>query len=155
MISGRCLPITEILLGLSMNNDGVQGGKRSGKRFTSRCHVHDICQALMASMAFPQPGEIYNIADDDSSSRETVIDYACSQFELLRPEKEGSQEPRKARCKFCTIGWKKSVDALSNVYHVVLYYLNIRHHRDARPCCNKESSILVSHLWGACNTLLA
>lgn len=53
----------------------VGNGKRDGKMYTSRCHVHDICKVLMASMSDPMHGEIYNIADDDPSNRETVIQY--------------------------------------------------------------------------------
>lgn len=49
--------------------------KRSGKRFTSRCHIHDICQTLIASMASPSSGEIYNVADDDPTSREEVLSF--------------------------------------------------------------------------------
>ena len=30
--------------------------RRAMQRFTSRCHVYDICQALMASMERPRPG---------------------------------------------------------------------------------------------------
>ena len=58
----------------------VQGGKRSGKLYTSRCHVHDICQVLMASMAAPEPGSVYNVADDDPASRETVLEYVRARF---------------------------------------------------------------------------
>ena len=43
--------------------------RRSRRRFTARCHVHDICQVLLASMRAPQPGAIYNVVDDDAASR--------------------------------------------------------------------------------------
>ena len=36
----------------------------------------------MASMALPQPGEVYNVADDDPSSRETVMDYVHTHFQI-------------------------------------------------------------------------
>ena len=62
----------------------MQGGKRSGKLYTSRCHAYDICQVLMASMALPQPGEVYNVADDDPTNRETVLDYVRSHFQLAQ-----------------------------------------------------------------------
>lgn len=75
----------------------LQGGKRSGKRYTSRCHVHDICQILIASMVSPKPGEIYNVADDDPSSRETVMDYACNHFKLVKPRQEDQQQRKVTR----------------------------------------------------------
>jgi hypothetical protein len=37
-------------------------------------------QVLMASMAVPQAGEIYNVADDDPSSREVVLKYVRTHF---------------------------------------------------------------------------
>ncbi|KAK9914890.1 hypothetical protein WJX75_001963 [Coccomyxa subellipsoidea] len=50
--------------------------RRAMQRFTSRCHVYDICQALMASMERPRPGAVYNVVDDDPASRAVVIAYA-------------------------------------------------------------------------------
>lgn len=44
----------------------------------NRVHVDDIVQALIASMAQPVPGDIYNLADDDPSQSHEVIAYACT-----------------------------------------------------------------------------
>ncbi|XAR64148.1 hypothetical protein NMG60_11024388 [Bertholletia excelsa] len=51
---------------------------RASRHFTSRIHVADICQALMASIDKPSscPGKIYNIVDDDPSPRLEVFSYA-------------------------------------------------------------------------------
>ena len=43
----------------------------------SRIHVEDIAQALLASMAQPRPGAIYNICDDDPAPPEDVLTYAA------------------------------------------------------------------------------
>ena len=42
--------------------------------------MFDICQVLMASMHAPQPGAIYNVADDDPASREEVLDFVRQQI---------------------------------------------------------------------------
>ncbi|WP_127113507.1 SDR family oxidoreductase [Shimia sediminis] len=49
----------------------------------SRTHIEDIAQVLMASMANPNPGRIYNVCDDDPAPPQDVIEYAA---ELLNME---------------------------------------------------------------------
>lgn len=49
----------------------------------SRIHVADIANVLKASMAKPNPGSIYNVADDNPAQPSDVIAYAC---ELLGVE---------------------------------------------------------------------
>jgi hypothetical protein len=44
----------------------------------SRIHVADLVAALRASMARPDPGAIYNLADDEPAPPEAVIAYACA-----------------------------------------------------------------------------
>jgi hypothetical protein len=39
----------------------------------SRIHVADIVQTLWCSMGSPQPGAIYNVADDEPSEPSTLI----------------------------------------------------------------------------------
>lgn len=52
----------------------------------SRIHVEDIVGVLLASMAKPAPGTIYNVCDDEAAPSHEVIAYAC---ELLgRPVPE-------------------------------------------------------------------
>ncbi|CAL0323829.1 unnamed protein product [Lupinus luteus] len=49
---------------------------RNYGKYTSRVHVEDICQALIATIYAPSPREVYNIVDDDPSPREEVFAYA-------------------------------------------------------------------------------
>lgn len=49
---------------------------KAGQVF-SRIHVEDIAQALLASMAQPDPGAIYNICDDDPAPPQDVLTYAA------------------------------------------------------------------------------
>ncbi|KAK9061827.1 hypothetical protein SSX86_019010 [Deinandra increscens subsp. villosa] len=49
---------------------------RSFKKFTSRVHVADICNALNGCIHRPSPGRIYNIVDDDPAPRTQVFSYA-------------------------------------------------------------------------------
>ena len=52
----------------------------------SRIHVEDITNILLASMAKPNPGAIYNVCDDNPAPSHEIISYAC---EILgRPEPE-------------------------------------------------------------------
>ncbi|KAJ0257408.1 Uncharacterized protein HA466_0082770 [Hirschfeldia incana] len=55
--------------------------RRASRRFTSRVHVEDICQALQASIDKPSSREIYNIVDDDPAPREEVFQYALELIE--------------------------------------------------------------------------
>jgi nucleoside-diphosphate-sugar epimerase len=43
----------------------------------SRIHVEDIATVLEASMARPEPGTVYNVADDEPAPPDAVIAYAC------------------------------------------------------------------------------
>lgn len=42
-----------------------------------RVHVDDIVQILLASMAQPHPGAVYNMADDEPAPPQDVIAFAC------------------------------------------------------------------------------
>lgn len=64
--------------------------RRARQRYTARCHVYDICQALEASMRQPRPGAAYNIADDDPADRGTVMAFAQ---ELLHRQAAGLPLP--------------------------------------------------------------
>lgn len=44
----------------------------------SRIHIEDIVGVLEASVKKPQPGEIYNLADDEPASTADVIAYGCA-----------------------------------------------------------------------------
>lgn len=44
----------------------------------SRIHVEDIAATILASMARPRPGAIYNVCDDDPAPPGDVIAHACA-----------------------------------------------------------------------------
>jgi nucleoside-diphosphate-sugar epimerase len=44
----------------------------------NRIHIEDIVQALIASMNRPNPGAVYNLADDEPSPSHEVITFACN-----------------------------------------------------------------------------
>lgn len=52
----------------------------------SRIHVDDIAQTVIASLCAPQPGEIYNLCDDDPAPPEDVIAYAAELLGYPMPE---------------------------------------------------------------------
>ncbi len=51
----------------------------------NRIHIDDIVQVLLASMQYPQPGEVYNLADDDPRPSHEVIKYSCELLGLDVP----------------------------------------------------------------------
>lgn len=51
----------------------------------SRIHVADLAAVLRASMAAPDPGIVYNVADDDPSPPEAVIAYASTLLGVAPP----------------------------------------------------------------------
>lgn len=50
-----------------------------------RIHVEDIAQVLQASMAKPNPGAIYNLADDEPAPPQDVVAYAAGLLGLPLP----------------------------------------------------------------------
>ena len=57
---------------------------RPGHRF-SRIHVDDIAAVLMASMARPAPGAVYNLCDDEASASADVVAFACALLAVEGP----------------------------------------------------------------------
>lgn len=51
----------------------------------NRIHVDDIVQTLIASMNKPNPGSIYNLADDMPSASHDVIRFACNLIGMSPP----------------------------------------------------------------------
>lgn len=51
----------------------------------SRAHVDDIGAALLASFKNPGAGNLFNIADDEPSPPQDVIEYACSLLNIKPP----------------------------------------------------------------------
>ncbi len=69
--------------------DSVRAGNarrinKPGHAF-SRIHVDDIVQVLTASMERPNPGAIYNLADDLAAPSHELIKYACEMLGLPVP----------------------------------------------------------------------
>lgn len=69
--------------------DSVRAGtarriNKPGQAF-SRIHIDDVVQTLIASMAAPNPGAIYNVSDDDPVPSHEVIAYACELLGLEPP----------------------------------------------------------------------
>ena len=50
-----------------------------------RVHVDDIVQVLRASMARPNPGAVYNIADDEPAPPQDVVAFACDLLGVAPP----------------------------------------------------------------------
>ena len=57
---------------------------RPGQVFC-RIHVDDIVQVLRASMARPNPGAIYNVADDEPAPPQDVVTFACALLGIQPP----------------------------------------------------------------------
>ncbi len=51
----------------------------------SRIHVEDIAATVLAAIARPSPGAIYNVADDLAASTADVIAYACELLAVPAP----------------------------------------------------------------------
>ncbi|MGQ0676228.1 MAG: SDR family oxidoreductase [Rhodospirillales bacterium] len=51
----------------------------------SRIHVEDIAAVLLASIARPNPGAVYNVCDDDPAPPEAVIAEACRLLGQIPP----------------------------------------------------------------------
>jgi nucleoside-diphosphate-sugar epimerase len=57
----------------------------AGAQVFSRIHVDDIATVLLASIAKPRPGAIYNVCDDEPAAQEAVIAYAARLLGLEPP----------------------------------------------------------------------
>ncbi len=51
----------------------------------SRIHVDDIARVLLASVARPDAGAIYNLCDDEPATQAEVIEYACRLLGVAPP----------------------------------------------------------------------
>lgn len=54
----------------------------------SRVHVEDVATVLRASIARPQTGRIYNVADDEPSSQQETIAFAADLLGIAPPPEE-------------------------------------------------------------------
>jgi nucleoside-diphosphate-sugar epimerase len=57
----------------------------AGGQVFSRIHVDDIASVLLASIAQPRPGAIYNVCDDEPAAQEAVIAHAAQLLGLEPP----------------------------------------------------------------------
>jgi nucleoside-diphosphate-sugar epimerase len=57
----------------------------AGAQVFSRIHVDDIATVLLASIARPRPGAVYNVCDDAPAAQEAVIAHAASLLGLEPP----------------------------------------------------------------------
>lgn len=69
--------------------DAVREGRarrilKPGQVF-NRMHVDDIAAALKASIGRPSAGELFNLADDEPSPPQDVVDYACKLLNVAPP----------------------------------------------------------------------
>ena len=69
--------------------DAVRSGSarrivKPGQMF-GRIHVDDIVQVLCASIARPNPGAIYNVADDEPAPPQDVVTFACALLGVAPP----------------------------------------------------------------------
>ncbi len=53
----------------------------------SRMHIHDIVQALLASISQPKPFSIYNLCDDNPAPPQDVLSYAAKLLSVEQPPK--------------------------------------------------------------------
>ena len=51
----------------------------------SRIHVGDIINVLGASIAEPEPGEVYNVCDDGPATLSEIIEFACELLDVIPP----------------------------------------------------------------------
>lgn len=54
----------------------------------SRVHVEDVATVLRASIALPQAGRVYNVADDEPSSQQEAIAFAADLLGIAPPPEE-------------------------------------------------------------------
>lgn len=69
---------------ISVNQGRARRIEKPGLVF-SRIHVDDLAQTLEASMKNPQPGEIYNVSDDNPSPPSETVEYACKLLKVDPP----------------------------------------------------------------------
>jgi dTDP-D-glucose 4,6-dehydratase len=69
---------------MSMREGTAQRVIKPGQIF-SRIHVHDIATVLLASIAHPNPGRAYNVADDEPCPPQDVVAHAAELLGMPAP----------------------------------------------------------------------
>lgn len=57
----------------------------AGAQVFSRIHVDDIATVLLASIARPRPGAVYNVCDDEPAAQEAVVAHAARLLGMAPP----------------------------------------------------------------------
>jgi nucleoside-diphosphate-sugar epimerase len=89
--------------------DQIRGGTarrivKPGHAF-SRIHVDDIVQVLMASITAPEPGAIYNVADDEAAEQADVVSYACGLLGVPAPPTVAFEDAEKTMSPMARSFW--------------------------------------------------
>ncbi|WP_316976096.1 SDR family oxidoreductase [Shumkonia mesophila] len=71
-----------------------------------RIHVDDIATVLMASMAKPDPGAIYNLCDDEPAAPAEVIAFACRLLGVAPPPPVAFDEAAKTMSPMALSFWR-------------------------------------------------
>ncbi len=71
-----------------------------------RIHVDDIATVLMASMAAPDPGAIYNVCDDEPAAPAEVIAFACRLLGVPPPPPVAFDEAAKTMSPMALSFWR-------------------------------------------------
>ncbi len=114
--------------------DQVRGGKsrrihKPGHAF-NRIHVDDIVGALLASMAKPNSGAIYNVCDDEPAAPSDVTVFACELLDIELPPLVPFDEAKETMSDMALSFWQDnrrvSNARLRNELGVTLKYPNYR-----------------------------
>jgi len=76
-----------------------------GQKF-SRVHVEDIARVLIASMTNREPGEIYNVCDDEPASQSDVVEYSCKILGIKPPALISFEEAKQNMSPMTLSFWK-------------------------------------------------
>lgn len=86
--------------------DGVARRIHKPGHLFSRIHVEDIANVVIASMEHPNPGAVYNVADDEPASAAEVIAFACRLLNVEPPELVPFDEAGKTMSPMALSFWR-------------------------------------------------
>ncbi len=111
----------------SLKSGKAQRVIKSGQIF-SRIHVEDIAGVLLASIAKPNPGRIYNLADDEPCPPQNVITYAAELMGLDPPPEVAFEDAKLSAMarSFYADSKRVSNARIKNELGYVLKYPNYR-----------------------------
>ncbi len=84
---------------------GVTRIEKPGHKF-SRIHVDDIANTLIASMARPNPGAIYNVCDDEAAETSKIAAFACELLGIEPPAAVPFDEAAKEMSEMALSFWR-------------------------------------------------